>query len=171
MIAVSDMSPLLNLCRVGAFSLLGQIYGEVIAPPEVREEPIRNGVEPSDLGGLVIQSPIHRKSLDELLVELDPGEAASIILAIEVSADVVLLDERRGRRMAAAMGLRVVGLLGILAGAKAMAQYRGYPNRASGEPGFRLSADLGDPVGCRGFAGQSHYDAVGLNRLGTSCAL
>lgn len=96
MIVVSDTSPLLNLCRVGAFRLLEQLYGRVIAAPEVLEELIRNGVEPSEIAGLVRQSPIDRESVSKLLIELDPGEAASIILAIEVSADVILLDERRG---------------------------------------------------------------------------
>ena len=46
------------------------------------------------------------------------GEAEAIALAIEVSADVLLVDERKGRKAAREMGLRVLGLLGILAEAK-----------------------------------------------------
>jgi predicted nucleic acid-binding protein len=46
------------------------------------------------------------------------GEAEAIALAIEYGADLFLVDERRGRRMASAAGLKVMGLLGVLAGAK-----------------------------------------------------
>jgi predicted nucleic acid-binding protein len=50
--------------------------------------------------------------------ELDPGESAAIVLALEVGADLILADERKGRRKAAEMGLEVVGLLGVINEAK-----------------------------------------------------
>jgi len=49
-----------------------------------------------------------------LRAELDEGEAESIALAHEVSADVVLLDERDARQAAMRMGLKVLGTVGIL---------------------------------------------------------
>jgi len=49
-----------------------------------------------------------------LLAELDEGEAESIALAIEIKADVILLDERDARRVARSMGLQVLGTVGIL---------------------------------------------------------
>jgi len=49
---------------------------------------------------------------------LDPGEAEAIVLAIERRADLLLVDERRGRQAAAAAGLKVTGLLGVVAQAK-----------------------------------------------------
>jgi len=49
---------------------------------------------------------------------LDRGEAESIALAAELRADLVLLDERRARRIASRLGLRYVGLVGILIEAK-----------------------------------------------------
>ena len=50
--------------------------------------------------------------------ELDHGEAAALALAVELQADVVLIDERRARAVASRLGLNVVGVLGVLVEAK-----------------------------------------------------
>jgi hypothetical protein len=55
---------------------------------------------------------------ERLQAELDPGESAAIALALEIGADLILADERKGRKKAQAMGLSVVGLLGVLSEAK-----------------------------------------------------
>ena len=60
-----------------------------------------------------------RQILDRLSEELDIGEAEAIALAVEVQADQVLIDERRGRTIAARFHLRYTGILGILVEAKA----------------------------------------------------
>lgn len=54
--------------------------------------------------------------------ELDTGEAEAIALATEVFPDVVLIDEKQGRRVARQAGLTVRGVLGVLIRAKAMAE-------------------------------------------------
>ena len=46
---------------------------------------------------------------------LQAGERAAILLAESVSADLILLDEKSARRMCTERGLRVTGLLGVLA--------------------------------------------------------
>ena len=58
------------------------------------------------------------EAVQRLQSELDAGESAAIALAVEVSADLILADERKGRRKAAEMGLEVVGLLGVISEAK-----------------------------------------------------
>jgi predicted nucleic acid-binding protein len=53
-----------------------------------------------------------------LAADLDPGEAQAIALALELSADLILMDERDGRSVAERAGLRVTGVLGVLLRAK-----------------------------------------------------
>jgi hypothetical protein len=49
---------------------------------------------------------------------LEPGESESIALALEIGADLLLIDERRGRAEADRLGIKITGLLGILVEAK-----------------------------------------------------
>jgi uncharacterized protein len=53
-----------------------------------------------------------------LQAELDPGEAEALALAVTLKADLLLIDERLGRKVATRLGLRFIGLLGILITAK-----------------------------------------------------
>jgi len=53
------------------------------------------------------------------MLELDAGESATIALALELGASRILLDETDGRTVAKALGLRPIGVLGVLLRAKA----------------------------------------------------
>ena len=61
-----------------------------------------------------------RERLARFTDELDIGEAAAIVLTIETHADLLLIDERRGRVVAAREGVAVIGIVGALLRAKAL---------------------------------------------------
>jgi uncharacterized protein len=124
LIVVSDTSPILNLARIGRLDLLASLYTEVLVPAAVRRElsdfrrdrPAAVEVPPARW---LIVAPLRvPERMAELRQGLDPGEAEAIALALERQADLLLLDERRARRIASALGLRISGLLGVLAEAK-----------------------------------------------------
>ena len=124
MIVVSDTSPILNLARIGRLDLLASLYRQALIPPAVFVELTVStdarllGIDASSAGWLVVGAPKDQDHIQELRHNLDAGEAEAIVLAVERKADLLLIDERRGRRAAEALGLRITGLLGVLADAK-----------------------------------------------------
>ena len=124
MIVVSDTSPVLNLARIGRLELLPSLYRQVLIPAAVYEELVasKDDLPPAiDLASapwLIVAAAEDQNRVRELRKNLDPGEAEAIVLAIERRANILLVDERRGRRFATAAGLTVTGLLGVVAGAK-----------------------------------------------------
>jgi hypothetical protein len=123
-IIVSDTSPLMNLAVVGHLQLLHQLYDTVIIPEAVWNE--LSTLSSQHLEVSTVQTlpwldrqPVTSQAIvDALQAELDIGEAEAIALAVEKQADLLLIDERRGRQVAARMGLIYIGLLGVLLEAK-----------------------------------------------------
>jgi uncharacterized protein len=124
LIVVSDASPLISLSAVGHLELLHQLFGEIAIPPAVLDEITRAG--PGRPGSIEVQTAswivshtLEKDFLPRALEgELDRGEAEAIALAVELRADLLLMDERRGRRVAARFELKALGILGILVDAK-----------------------------------------------------
>jgi predicted nucleic acid-binding protein len=122
MIVVSDTSPILSLALIGRLELLRDLYGTIVIPEAVRSELIT-----TDQGGarevaqadwIITHSIEPDVALKLLLREVDRGEAEAIGLAVQLKADVLLIDERKARHLAADLELGVVGLLDVLPDAK-----------------------------------------------------
>jgi predicted nucleic acid-binding protein len=115
-IVVSDTSPLTALLTVGRAELLRDLFGEVVIPPAVRDELIRHHAALPDF--LRVAAPHDRGEIERLGLSLGAGESEAIVLAKELHADYLLMDEYEGRRVAIRAGLRVTGVLGVLIRAK-----------------------------------------------------
>lgn len=117
---VSNTSPLTNLAAIGQFRLLKSFFGEIHIAKGVWDELnsgglARPGSRETEAADWV---QIHRVA-DQPLVralrrDLDRGESETIALAIELEADLVLIDEREGRHAAHRLGLTPLGVLGLL---------------------------------------------------------
>jgi predicted nucleic acid-binding protein len=122
MIVVSDTSPILSLALIGRLELLRELYGTLLIPGAVRSEIIATGQsgarEVAQVAWIVTRPIDHDVVLKLLLREVDRGEAEAIGLALQSNADVLLVDERKARHLAAYLELGVVGLLDVLQEAK-----------------------------------------------------
>jgi predicted nucleic acid-binding protein len=125
MIVVSNTSPLIGLASIQRFDLLRQLFGKISISQAVYTEAVIAGREVggakrevSQADRINVVSVKNHSAVRSLLAELDVGEAETIVLAKEIRADWVLMDERKGRRHLTASGLKKIGTLGILLKAK-----------------------------------------------------
>lgn len=125
MIVVSNTTPLIGLAAIQRFDLLQHLFGEVYIPQAVYGEAVVAGREEGGAKREVAGAPWIRVvsvkdhlAVEVLLDELDTGEAEAIILSRELNADLVLMDERKGRRKLAQLEMNKIGTLGILLLAK-----------------------------------------------------
>jgi len=125
MIVVSNTTPLIGLASIERFGLLQDLFGEIIISQAVYDESVIAG---RDEGGarrevaaaawITTIEIKDRLAVEVLLDELDLGEAETIVLARELKADWVLMDERKGRRKLGQLGVPKIGTVGILLLAK-----------------------------------------------------
>ena len=121
---VSNASPLINLARIGRLDLLQQLYGELLIPEAVWQEVVVDGSgQPGaeiikSAAWIKINTVVNVQLVQSFRQDLDSGEAEAIALALEVSADLLLMDERFGREIAEYFEVRYSGLIGVLVEAK-----------------------------------------------------
>ena len=124
--AVSDTSPILGLASIGQLGLLHDQFGAVFIPRAVLAElktdtdfrgtsVIRDALQSGWLEAREVQNiPL----VQALAMELDNGEAEALALATDLGIEIIVMDEHDGRMHARAMGLKTVGVIGILLRAK-----------------------------------------------------
>ncbi len=122
MIVVSDTTPLITLLKVQHLDLLEKYFGEVQIPIAVFNELtydsrfIKEAEQIRNCSFIKVVEIVNIKSVDLLrrVTGLDLGESEAIILSDEMQADLLLMDEARGRDVAEQMGLKIMGTIGLL---------------------------------------------------------
>jgi predicted nucleic acid-binding protein len=120
---VCDAGPLVALAKLGRLEIFRELYGRVLVPEAVFREVSEAGAGRAAASELDTAAWVDRvvgAAPEPLLAsELGPGEAAVIAVARQQGARLVILDERKARRIAErAYGLRVKGSAGVLVAAK-----------------------------------------------------
>lgn len=121
---ISNASPIINLARIGHLALLQQLYGQIVIPSAVWQEVVIGGsgrpgaADVESATWITCENVANTGLVRALRQDLDAGEAEAIALALETEADLLLMDERIGRETAHHLGLRHIGLVGILVEAK-----------------------------------------------------
>ena len=155
MIIVSDTTPLIGLAIINQFELLHHLFGKIYIPQAVYDEAVVAGREEggaknevSTADWIEVVTVEDRLAVDVLLDELDLGEAETVVLAREIMADWVLMDEKKGRRKLTQLGLNKIGTVGILLKAKQVGllpALRPHLEQLH-QQGFRLSQTVIDAV-------------------------
>lgn len=120
---VSNTTPIISLLKLDRLELLQKLYSEVYIPTAVHRE-IEAGKSKRFYRDLLKVDwinivEIQNKSAVKYFLDLDEGEAEAIVLASEIGADLIMLDEKLGRFHAKQADLKVTGTIGILIKAKA----------------------------------------------------
>lgn len=151
---VADTSPLFYLAKLGRLTLLRDLYDQVYVPPEVWRETLAGSQVAPNLapqfsaaataGWLIVSEDVPAATEPEICA-LDPGERDAIALARYLQSELLIIDEKQGRRVAMRFGLAVTGTLGVLLNAK----QRGWISELKPEllklreqTEFRFSAEL-----------------------------
>lgn len=118
MIVVSDTSPITNFAAVGQLDLLHQLYATIIIPEAVYNEMVSvnklvpGAVEVQAFSWIQTQPIANAQRVIDVQTSqdaIDLGEAEAIVLALELNADLLLMDERRGRILAATYDSMLLG--------------------------------------------------------------
>ncbi|MEO1216517.1 MAG: DUF3368 domain-containing protein [Bacteroidota bacterium] len=124
LVVISDTSVISNFLHLGQLHILQKLYRQVYIPQAVYEEINQlsqdlDYIPPFQHADWVsVKSPSDSDQVVRLLDVLDRGEAEAIVLALEMEADFLLVDELLGRQEARKQGISIVGTLGILLKAK-----------------------------------------------------
>ena len=122
MLIVSDASPIVALALCDKLDLLDTLFDHVCIPKAVFDElAVPNKLKAKEIAEWAkpkITPAQNTVAITALSLNLDPGESEAISLYLETGADYLLIDEKKGRTIAARNGVRIIGTMGILLWAK-----------------------------------------------------
>lgn len=121
MILVADASALIALSACDSLGLLEAIFGNVIVPEAVYFEVAGTSKPQSDRLRNYLQGKVRAVNMEHFVyldAFADAGETQAMLLYKEVAADYLLIDDKRGRKVAHINQIKTIGSLGVLLQAK-----------------------------------------------------
>ena len=121
MLIIADSSALISLAVCEHLHLLEQLYGEVKVPQAVFSEVVQEDKPQAEILRSYLQNKVVDLGSAEPLLdlgELGRGELEAMALFRKLRADLLLLDDRRARRVANLNEIPIIGSLGVLLFAK-----------------------------------------------------
>lgn len=110
---ISDTSCLIALERINRLDLLKDLFQQIVTTIEVQEEFGKK--LPGWVKIVEVQNTV---KLQELEILLDKGEASTIALALETGKSILIIDEKKGRKVAKSLKIEIIGTLKIIQMAK-----------------------------------------------------
>ena len=150
---VCNSSPIINLSKINSLYLLEKLYGQVFIPVAVYNELVVEGINKKgakEIKSLVEKNVIIIKKVNNISFvkalnkDLDLGESEVIALALQINAELIIVDELDARKFAELYELKKTGFIGILIKAKNegyLSSVKEYIDRAI-EEGFWLNEKL-----------------------------
>lgn len=121
MILIADSSALVALSVCDSLDLLDALFGEVKVPQAVFDEVSANHKPESAVLERYLQGKIESVDTEKYVyldAYADAGETEAMLLYKQMSADWLLIDDKRGRKIAAVNHINTIGSLGVLLSAK-----------------------------------------------------
>lgn len=118
-LVVSNAGPLITLAKIHRSELLKDLFGHIVIPRAVFNEVVLRGTgepgseETKNASWIETRLAVDDLSVSVLRESIDAGESEAIVLAQELGADLLLLDDALARRKAERLGLKVMGTLGV----------------------------------------------------------
>lgn len=146
MIVIANSTPLVHLSAIGNFQLLQKLFNEIFIPEEVYQEVVVHGAGKPGSKEVKKAKWIKKVAVENKLAfsayttRFGLGESGCLVLAKEMNADLLIMDDRAARTEAELQDLKVTGTVGVLL----MADQMGLINFQKGlddllASGFRLN--------------------------------
>ena len=117
---VSNSTPLIALSQVNRLDIIKELFGSIIIPDAVfievaADKKGRAGKDEVSIAKWIrtmkVSNPL---AADFLSVNLDPGEAEAITLSKEIKANLLLTDDKDGRKAVKSVDIPITGTVGLL---------------------------------------------------------
>jgi len=121
---ICDANIIIDFSKIHRLEFLRDTFREISIPVEVKEELLagefeeQTEIEKAFGDWILVRQIQDRFALENLCIHLDKGEAACMVLHKEIKADLLALNDLKARGVAHALGIKIIGTLGILRLAK-----------------------------------------------------